>query len=63
MKECLTSRHYSGQKYIVHKLCYAFRTKRWVSDTDGVIIPRKTSIILPQVPPTGRGKMLEVSQL
>ncbi|MPC22555.1 hypothetical protein E2C01_015572 [Portunus trituberculatus] len=35
-------------------------TQRWVSDTETVIIPGKISIIPPQVPPTGRGKTLEV---
>ncbi|MPC14727.1 hypothetical protein E2C01_007497 [Portunus trituberculatus] len=33
--------------------------QRWVSDTETVIIPGKISIIPPQVPPTGRGKMAE----
>ncbi|MPC16167.1 hypothetical protein E2C01_008987 [Portunus trituberculatus] len=47
----LHARHYH--------LCYAFNTQRWVSDTETVIIPGKISIILPEVPPTGRGKTPE----
>ncbi|MPC39496.1 hypothetical protein E2C01_033034 [Portunus trituberculatus] len=47
----LYARHYH--------LRYAFSTQRWVSDTKTVIIPRKISIISPQVPPTGRGKTPE----
>ncbi|MPC15328.1 hypothetical protein E2C01_008115 [Portunus trituberculatus] len=34
---------------IHYHLCYAFSTKRWISDTETVIIPGKISIILPQV--------------
>ncbi|MPC88482.1 hypothetical protein E2C01_083387 [Portunus trituberculatus] len=44
----LHARHYH--------FCYAFSTKRWVSDKEAVIISGKISIIPPQVPPTGRGK-------
>ncbi|MPC48468.1 hypothetical protein E2C01_042241 [Portunus trituberculatus] len=39
---CLHARHYH--------LCCAFSTQRRVSDTETVIIPRKISIIPPQVP-------------
>ena len=45
---CLLARHYH--------LCYALSTQRRVPDTEAVIIPRKISIIPPQVSPTNRGK-------
>ena len=45
----LHARHYH--------LCYALSTQRRVSVTEAVIIPRKISIIPPQVSPTSRGKM------
>ncbi|MPC44961.1 hypothetical protein E2C01_038643 [Portunus trituberculatus] len=51
----LYARHYH--------LCYAFSTRRWVSDTETVIIIWKISIIPPQVPPTYRGKTAEVPLL
>ncbi|MPC58221.1 hypothetical protein E2C01_052217 [Portunus trituberculatus] len=38
-----------------YHLCYAFSTKRWVSDMETIIIPGKISIIPPQVLPIGRG--------
>ena len=44
----LHARHYH--------LCYVLSTQRWVPDTEVVIIPRKISIISPQVSPTSRGK-------
>ncbi|MPC49946.1 hypothetical protein E2C01_043761 [Portunus trituberculatus] len=47
----LHARHYH--------LHYAFSTRRWVSDTETVIIPGKISIISPQVLPSGRGKTPE----
>ncbi|MPC56577.1 hypothetical protein E2C01_050540 [Portunus trituberculatus] len=43
-------------------LCYEFSTKRWVSDTETVIIPWKISII-PHVPQTGRSKTPEAPLL
>ncbi|MPC99726.1 hypothetical protein E2C01_095157 [Portunus trituberculatus] len=47
-----------------HHLCYAFNTKRWVSDTEAVIIPGKLSIIPPQVPHLhGRAKTPEAPPL
>ncbi|MPC47554.1 hypothetical protein E2C01_041303 [Portunus trituberculatus] len=46
-----------------YHLRYAYSTNRWVTDTETVIIPRKISIIPPQVPPTGRGKTPEASLL
>ncbi|MPD00229.1 hypothetical protein E2C01_095689 [Portunus trituberculatus] len=51
----LHARHYH--------LCYAFNTKKWVSDTETVNIPGNITIISPQVPPSGRGKMPEASLL
>ena len=39
----LHARHYH--------LYYAFCTQRRVSDTEAVVIPRKVSIVAPQVPP------------
>ncbi|MPC34340.1 hypothetical protein E2C01_027725 [Portunus trituberculatus] len=43
--------------------CYAFSTKGWVSDTEGVIFPGKITIIPPQVLPAGRGKTPEAPSL
>ncbi|MPC38405.1 hypothetical protein E2C01_031911 [Portunus trituberculatus] len=37
-----------------YHLCYTFSSKNWVSDMETVIIPGKSSIIPPQVPPNGR---------
>ncbi|MPC96589.1 hypothetical protein E2C01_091855 [Portunus trituberculatus] len=51
----LHARHYH--------LCYAFSTKRWLSDTETVIIPGKITIPPPQVPPSGIGKTPEAPPL
>ena len=40
-----------------YHLYYALSTQRRVFVTEAVIIPRKISIIAPQVSPTSRGKM------
>ncbi|MPC44935.1 hypothetical protein E2C01_038617 [Portunus trituberculatus] len=44
----LHARHYH--------LCYAFSTKRWVSDTEAVIFPGKISLIPPQFPQVAEAK-------
>ncbi|MPC36369.1 hypothetical protein E2C01_029824 [Portunus trituberculatus] len=44
----LHARHYH--------LCYAFSTKRWISDRETVIIPGKISKITPQVPQMAEAK-------
>ncbi|MPC70038.1 hypothetical protein E2C01_064273 [Portunus trituberculatus] len=44
-------------------LCYAFSTKRWVFDTETVIILRKITTISSKVSPNGRGQMPEAPQL
>ncbi|MPC98892.1 hypothetical protein E2C01_094278 [Portunus trituberculatus] len=51
----LHARHYH--------LRHVFSTQRWVSDMETVIIPRKISIIPPQVPPPGISKMPDAPPL
>ncbi|MPC55776.1 hypothetical protein E2C01_049720 [Portunus trituberculatus] len=64
MKECLASlRTDFALFWAEYHLCYVFNTKRWVSDTETVIIPGKISVIPPQVTPSGRDKMPEAPLL
>merc|ERR1711980_46320 len=42
---------------------YCFRTKRRITGTEAIIIPRKISIVLPQVIPSSRSKVPEAPRL
>ena len=44
-------------------LRYAFCTKRWVSDTEAIVIPWKIRIVPPKVTPLSRGIMPEAPPL
>ena len=48
---------------IDYHLCYAFGTKRRISVTEAIIIPREISKVPPQVLPPSRGKMPIASPL